>query len=176
MLSGELVRSESSSPIVLLLVVFFILPCLGMGPVKTETQIESLAGIQSVYVKVNIGLSIEGPTRMSLQEEVEMQLRDGGIQILQYVEGKVNPSVPIFHVEVAIWRNAENMYVYFVNANVFQPVHLVWNEKYLTQAITWQSKVIGSGKLAHIKKDVAKASKNFVLNVQRANKEKSRLP
>ena len=175
MLYRGLGLSVSSNPILLLLTLISILSCIGMVPVNDETQIESLAGIQRVYVIVNIGLSIDGPTRKSLQEEVERQLRDGGIQVLQYVQGTVIPSVPIFNVEVAIWRNAENAYIYFVNANLFQPVHLVRNEQFMTQAMTWQSKNIGSGMLVHIHKVVAKLSEKFVMNVQNANRQKSNI-
>lgn len=173
MLFKRLGRGVNSSPIIFWLTIISTLPFIGMHPVENETQIKSLAGITSVQVIVNIGLSKEGPTRKSLQEEVERELRDGGIQVLQYVEGKEKPSMPIFHVEVAIWRNVENAYVYFVNANLFQSVHLVRNEQMITQAVTWQSKTIGSGTLIHINKDVAKVSKNFVVNVQRANQQNS---
>ena len=168
-------RRVGSNLTVFLLTLIWVLPCLGKAPVKAESQIESLAGIHSVHVLVDIGLSKKGPTRKILQEEVERQLHESSIQVIPYGEGVVTPSVPTFHVEVAVWKNAENTYVYFVNANVYQAVHLVRNEQILTQASTWQSKVIGLGMLDHIQKDVAKVSKKFILNVQRANKQKSNI-
>ena len=159
-------------PILIVLTIFLVFACMGFGPVPGKSQTESLAGVKSVYVIVNIGISREGPTRKGLQEEVETQLREGGIQVLQDLEEEVKGTVAIFNVDVAIWKNGNDPYVYFVTADLFQPVQLFRDEQFKTQAATWQSKSIGSGMVDRIREDVAKVSQSFVKNVQKANKQK----
>lgn len=151
--------------------IFFLIPCLGFGPLKFDEQQLSLAGIEKIQVVVKIGLSREGPTRQSLQDEVEKELVEGGVHIVQDVDEKEGEggSLPVLYVEVAVWKNGENPYVYFVGANLYQLVHLDRNDGIKTQAATWQASLIGEGTIERIRDDVARIAKSFASQFKLVN-------
>jgi hypothetical protein len=146
-----------------------IVPMFGFGPLTPREEDKSLAGIQSIQVVVNIGISKGGPTKQALQVEVENLFLEEGIQIIQGAnEGKLS-SYPAFYVEVAMLKSGKTPYKYFVNANFYQPVQLNRTRNIITQAATWQVGVIGEGDLATIREEVAGITKNFLVRYKKVN-------
>ncbi len=155
-----------------LLVLIMVFPCLGLGLLGRGHQIESLAGVQGLQVGINIGLSIEGPTKQGLQEQIEKQLREAGLQVLAPVEADSESYQPSLLIEAAIWKSGKKPYIYFIYANFYQPVKLVGGDSSDTLGATWQSGLMGKGDLDRIRKDVAKIVKLFLKHHKRANEEK----
>lgn len=164
-------EGRNPSPFSILFVtILSVVSCMGLVPIKSEKQIESLAGIQKVYVIVNIGLSREGPTRRGLQAKVESSLEEGGLSILRDIEEEKMASVPILNIDISIWKNAVDPYIYFAHANFYQPVHLARDSKFQTQAATWRARLIGAGNIDGITRDVEKIAKIFVKDHKKAKK------
>ena len=153
-----------------LVLVLFL--CLGFGPLEMDEQSRSLAYAPEIHVVVKIGLSKEGPTRQTLQADVENKLREANVALLNeelFAERK-NPPASLY-IEVAVWKMTGRPYVYFIHANFYQSVQLVGKTDFMTQAATWQTGLIGEGDLERIRQDVSKIADIFLISYK-MNKER----
>lgn len=155
------------------LVLIMVFPCLGLGLLERESQIESLVGVEGVQVVINIGLSQEGPTKQGLQEQIERQIREGGLQVLKPLREDSEFYQSTLLLEVAIWKGENKPYIYFIYANLFQPVRLLGSDSSDTLGATWQAGLVGEGGIDGIREDVSKVVKGFLFHHKKINRERS---
>ena len=149
--------------------LIFVFPSVGFGPLSFEDQQKTLEGIKAIQVVVKIGLSREGPTRQTLQEEVEKWLIEGGVPVVQEISQDNLTSTPSLYVEVAVWKNGDEPLTYFVSGNFYQSALLENKNSFWAQVATWQASLIGQGDIDRIREDVARIAKSFASQYQFVN-------
>ena len=169
MLDKGQLNFQCSSRNMVFLLILLLFTSLGFGPLTDSQQGKSLVGVQHVQVVVQIGVSLEGPTRQGLQEEVEKQLRNSGILVVAENKEQEELVYPSLYIEVAMWKGRSESYIYFVSAHFYQGVQLMRGKQLKTQAATWQEGLIGEGDLNQIRKDVAKVTKIFLAGHKNVN-------
>jgi hypothetical protein len=138
---------------------------------------ESLRGLTGVYVLVE-SLSEEaerdGLSRNQLQTEVELRLKQAGINVQSEEEAINSPGTPYLYVSVSEYKGRDiPVYAFCVDLQLNQGVQLERNLATRLRVSTWAVPghvgMVGVGKLRTVRKTVADQVDKFISNYLAVN-------
>jgi hypothetical protein len=126
---------------------FVLLLCLWWSSVAypgvnfIDPQIETIKGLQGIYVFVGVDSGAEGTglNKDQVRTDVELRLRRNGIKVLTIDEARRTPGAPFFFIRVEIRQVTPNLYCYNIDADLSQLAILHRNE--ILPITNWDSTV-----------------------------------
>ncbi len=157
--------------------VLVLLGGLPAAALDTPNERVTLAGLTGVHVVVNetsAEAEREGLTRVSLQGEVEGQLRQAGLRVLTATEALASVGRPTLELRVNLFSGeAPQLYVWSVDLALRQHIRLTRDRTVESYAITWsqtrQVGVVGAGRLSVVRDAVRAKVKEFITAWQTVN-------
>lgn len=133
-----------------------------------QEQRETLRGIDELWVKVRIGISLEGPTRQRLQSDVEQALQRLPIRIVPE-HGGASFDTPALIVEVAMVKTGPSSFAYCATARLHRLVRLDHNPQHPIYAATWRASSLGDGDLQNIRNTIHRLINRFIEDFRAVN-------
>ena len=138
----------------------------------TDYDRRTLAGLNGVYVYVAVehidsSVASTGFTKLDVQTDVEVRLREAGIPVLNLTQLKAQPGTPALYVDVLLFtRDVDpDFYAFSVTVQLFQAVRLTRNSTEV-EAATWTATpylgTVGRERLRDVRNDVLDAINQFV--------------
>lgn len=154
----------------LLIFIFFCHgePIVAASEERPE-QKDTLTGLKDLFVYVDIGLSLKGPTQEALQVMVEKKLEESGLRIHPHDEDTESTTLPRLHIDIAIIDQL-NRDSFFVNARIFQVVTLQQESGEIhPYAATWSLSTFGIGGIDEIRRIVEDVCEILLMDYHKVN-------
>lgn len=145
------------------------IPCFAHSVVTDQKQEDSLNGIKTIMVTVNVGFSLDGPTNRLFQNEVERIISQTGLVIKPKSEVLESESLPSFCVDVSVFKESSNSYIFFIIGRLNQKVLLVRDGSNIGFATTWTVGAIGSGGTDQMLEKVQDVTEAFARDYNQVN-------
>ena len=143
---------KKPSMVVLALSVVPVFAVLAQEPATQRATLAGLTGVELVVEELNLGVEQDGLTRSTLRSDVELKLRQAGIQVLSPTERLATPGSPYLYLRVSTVKNRVSIYGYHIAIELRQLVRLTRDSGVTSWAATWQSGgivgTIGADKLS----------------------------
>ena len=155
------------------LVIFFVLTFVQVPSVSAkrfidENQEDTLRGLGQVRLVVNIGLSLEGPTKQGLWKDIAEQLKAIPIRVLPEDMEESN-WLPALFVDIAVLKTSRQNFFFLATARVYQQVSLHRDANIHAPGITWRYWLVGEGGMENIRERVKVVMDRFISDFQAAN-------
>ena len=150
---------------------FVPLPSASAKQLIDENQKNTLRGLEQVRLVVNIGLSLEGPTKKRFWKEIEEQLKGIPIRVLPEESDESN-SLPALFVDIAVLKTDRRTFFFLATARLYQQVLLNRDANISGPGITWRSWVIGEGNIENIRQKVRTVMDRFMSDYRTVNSSK----
>ena len=141
-------RAVTTLPLVALVVTVLVSPGLAQEAPTASATLRGLTGVDMVVEEVPAELEVEearlGPS--AVQEDIESQLREGGIRVLSDEEWQAAPGQPWLFVRVQMLRPqaARRAFVYVISVDLMQQVGLARDPGIDAVGMTWRTGEIGT--------------------------------
>ena len=162
-----------------LTVAIAILVSLGLAAtargVKEEHR-EILAGISGIQVLVDekIGPEAErtGLTWEALQRDVELRLRQAGLQVMTMKESLLVPGTPFLYLNVTARENP-GVYTFHLKLELMEKVRVERSPSLVLYGRTWKGRgrlvTVGTGNLRSVRENVREMVDEFISEYVAAN-------
>ena len=141
-------RAMTTLPLAALVVTVLVSPGLAQEAPTTAVTLRGLTGVDVVVEELPAEPEIEEARLGSsaVQEDIESQLREGGIRVLSDEEWQAAPGRPWLFVRVQMLRPqaARRAFVYVISLDLMQQVGLARDPGIDAVGMTWRTGEIGT--------------------------------
>ena len=141
-------RTMTTLPLVALVVTVLVSPGLAQEAPTTAATLRGLTGVDVVVEELPTEAEVEeaGLGSSAVQEDIESQLREGGIRVLSDEEWQAAPGRPWLFVRVQMLRPqaARRAFVYVISLDLMQQVGLARDPGIDAVGMTWRTGEIGT--------------------------------
>ena len=135
-------------PLAALVVTVLVSPGLAQEAPTTAATLRGLTGVDVVVEELLTEPEVEeaGLGSSAVQEDIESQLREGGIRVLSDEEWQAAPGQPWLFVRVQMLRPqaARRAFVYVISLDLMQQVGLARDPGIDAVGMTWRTGEIGT--------------------------------
>ncbi len=147
-------RAMTTLPLAALVVTVLVSAGLAQEAPTTAATLRGLTGVDVVVEEVPTEPDIEEARlgRSAVQEDIESQLREGGIRVLSDEEWQAAPGQPWLFVRVQMLRPqaARRAFVYVISLDLMQQVGLAREPGIDAVGMTWRTGEIGTVSAANV--------------------------
>ena len=141
-------RAMTTLPLAALVVTVLVSPGLAQEAPTTAATLRGLTGVDVVVEEVPTEPDVEKARLGSsaVQEDIESQLREGGIRVLSDEEWEAAPGRPWLFVRLQMLRPqaARRAFVYVISLDLMQQVGLARDSGINAVGMTWRTGEIGT--------------------------------
>ncbi len=141
-------RAMTTLSLAALVVTVLVSPGLAQEAPTAAATLQGLTGIDVVVEDLPVELEVEEARLGSsaVQEDIESQLREGGIRVLSDEEWQAAPGQPWLFVKVQMLRPqaARRAFVYVISLDLMQQVGLARDPGIDAVGMTWRTGEIGT--------------------------------
>ncbi len=141
-------RAMTTLPLAALVVTVLVSPGLAQEAPTTAATLRGLTGVDVVVEEVPTERDVEEARLGSsaVQEDIESQLREGGIRVLSDEEWQAAPGRPWLFVRVQMLRPqaARRAFVYVISLDLMQQVGLARDPGIDAVGMTWRTGEMGT--------------------------------
>ena len=141
-------RAVTTLPLAALVVTVLVSPGLAQEAPTTAATLRGLTGVDVVVEELPAEPDVEEARLGSsaVQEDIESQLREGGIRVLSDEEWQAAPGRPWLFVRVQMLRPqaARRAFVYVISLDLMQQVGLARDPGIDAVGMTWRTGEIGT--------------------------------
>ena len=134
-----------------------------------ENQKDTLQGLDQVRLVVNIGISLDGPTRQSIWKDIEEQLKEIPIRVLPE-DSRESDWLPALYVDIAMLKTTHRTFFFLATARLYQDISLNRDANIHSPGITWRYWLIGEGDVGGIKERVKMVMSRFISDYGAVNR------
>ncbi len=147
-------RAMTTLPLAALVVTVLVSAGLAQEAPTTAATLRGLTGVDVVVEQVPTEPDVEeaGLGSSAVQEDIESQLREGGIRLLSDEEWQAAPGQPWLFVRVQMLRPqaARRAFVYVISLDLMQQVGLAREPGIDAVGMTWRTGEIGTVSAANV--------------------------
>ncbi|MFQ5802380.1 MAG: hypothetical protein ACE5JQ_05730 [Candidatus Methylomirabilales bacterium] len=172
---------EAKRYVIVAVTILVSLGLVGTAKGVEDDERRSLAGLQGVELLVeNMKPEVEqgGLTRADVQADVELRLRQAGIQVLTKAESFLTPGAPVLYVSISTMKEEDcAFYAFSVKLELRQWIRLDRNLSIIHgSATTWRAPgavgVVGARNLRNVRENVRDEVGKFINDYLAANPKK----
>jgi len=123
-------------------------------------QKETLRGLETVNLIVNVGFAREGPSKQLLWSDVAGRLREIPLQVGSG-NAETSERLPAFVVDVVVLKRMMRTFSFLITVRIYQHVGLLRDEGRKIPAITWKKWIMGEGGFSSIREKTAELVDHF---------------
>jgi len=126
-----------------------------------ENQKETLRGLETVNLIVNVGFARDGPSKQRLRSDVAGRLREIPLQVGSG-NAETSERFPAFVVDVVVLKRMMRTFSFLITVRIYQHVGLLRDEGRKITAITWKKWIMGEGGFSSIREKTAELVDHFI--------------
>ncbi len=141
-------------------------PAVAQDLKSDRATLVGLTGVGVVVENVDPTAEKDGLARSTLQNDVELKLRQAGIRVLSENELISAPGFPTLYLQVTAIRHEMGLYAYCIKLEVQQVVRLLRDPSITSAATTWEARgeigVVGKQNLSTVREYVRDQVDQFI--------------